>query len=561
MEARMLELGKTLEIVTKQLRGFSATAKLLIGSLMVIMVLGLVIVAMVAGRPEMVPLGLGGAHNVEARARAVSYLQGQRVRWEEVDGDIVVPVDEKHVVLGELTENQLITAEQIDFTSIMKESSPFEDRQTRSTRYLVAKMNEVARMISSWSVVERADVKIAVPHRDGGIGQPRIKPTASVTVFARGDVLSQTLVDAVASTVAGSHADLETVNVSIVDGRTGRAMRARSEDELASGQHLDTKQAQEKHHKTKLERFLSYIPGVRVEVNAQVETSEVVTHRVGVDEPKLGVTDERSSEKSLVNQSAPAEPGVRANAGEALAVGSRRSSQMSETSSATKMIPAFGTQDTSIRRDRGYALKINATIDVPRSWFVGLYRHQQGDPEVEPDATALDLVVAEETQRLTEVVVPLIDTTAMENAVPGTVVVSMFNDIAPGALGVTGIDGGGFLSGGSSGGLVSEGLVKSIGLGGLAVVSLFLMFMMVRRASREEEMPTAEELVGIPPALAEADADLVGEADETVAAMEGVEIEEGAVRRQQMIDQINELAVESSDEAASLLRKWIKTDD
>ena len=107
--------------------------------------------------------------------------------------------------------------------------------------------------------------------------------------------------------------------------------------------------------------------------------------------------------------------------------------------------------------------------------------------------------------------------------------------------------------------LVSEGSVRSIGLGALALVSLLFMFMIVRRASHEEEMPTAEELVGIPPALTDENLDLVGEADESVAAMEGVEIDEKSVRRQQMLEQINELAMSSSDEAASLLRKWIKS--
>ena len=35
----------------------------------------------------------------------------------------------------------------------------------------------------------------------------------------------------------------------------------------------------------------------------------------------------------------------------------------------------------------------------------------------------------------------------------------------------------------------------------LALVALGMMFMMVRKASRPQPLPTAEELVGIPPAL------------------------------------------------------------
>ena len=43
--------------------------------------------------------------------------------------------------------------------------------------------------------------------------------------------------------------------------------------------------------------------------------------------------------------------------------------------------------------------------------------------------------------------------------------------------------------------------------------------------------------------------------------MEGVEIDETEMRRQQMLSQINELALSAPDEAASLLRKWVRTDE
>jgi flagellar M-ring protein FliF len=139
----------------------------------------------------------------------------------------------------------------------------------------------------------------------------------------------------------------------------------------------------------------------------------------------------------------------------------------------------------------------------------------------------------------------------------------MFADFAAAGVGALEAGGSGFVSGGSGGGLggafVSDNLVKTVGLGALAVVSLLLMFMMVRRASREEEMPTAEELVGIPPALAQAESDLVGEASESTPAMEGLEIDENDLRRQQMLDQVNELAKNDPDEAATLIRKWIRT--
>ncbi|MDY7109693.1 MAG: hypothetical protein SYC29_13745, partial [Planctomycetota bacterium] len=244
---------------------------------------------------------------------------------------------------------------------------------------------------------------------------------------------------------------------------------------------------------------------------------------------------------------------------------SGRGESMSSTDSEVKMVPAFPSTDSQVRDPKGYAMQINASVLVPKSYFVNLYRDEQGDEEAEPDPATLATLVKNETDEIRQLVEPLIDTGPVEGAVTGTVVVSMFHDVAGaglGTLGGGGAAGGAGGAGGIAGGLVSDRVIKSVGLGALALLSLLLMFMMVRKAAgREEEMPSAEELVGIPPALAQADADVVGEASETIAAMEGVEIGEEDLRRQQMLEQINQLAVNTPAEAASLLRKWMRHND
>jgi hypothetical protein len=93
---------------------------------------------------------------------------------------------------------------------------------------------------------------------------------------------------------------------------------------------------------------------------------------------------------------------------------------------------------------------------------------------------------------------PLIDTKAFENATAGIVTVSMFPDFAMPGAAASGGDGGSAVTNGSSGGgnsvassLLNEGVVKYVSLGGLAVVSLGMMLMMVRKAGVREQMPTA----------------------------------------------------------------------
>jgi flagellar biosynthesis/type III secretory pathway M-ring protein FliF/YscJ len=92
----------------------------------------------------------------------------------------------------------------------------------------------------------------------------------------------------------------------------------------------------------------------------------------------------------------------------------------------------------------------------------------------------------------------------------------------------------------------------------LAVVALGMMIMMVRKSSRPIELPTPEELVGIPPAL-HADSDLVGEADESDAPMPGIELGDDEIKRAKLLEQVAEMVKQNPETAASLLSRWIET--
>jgi flagellar biosynthesis/type III secretory pathway M-ring protein FliF/YscJ len=104
------------------------------------------------------------------------------------------------------------------------------------------------------------------------------------------------------------------------------------------------------------------------------------------------------------------------------------------------------------------------------------------------------------------------------------------------------------------------GAVKTIALGGLALLALTMMVLMVRKASRAEELPTAEELVGVPPALQRGN-DLVGEADEADSALAGIELSDDHIRSAKMREQVEDMVKANPDDAALLLNRWIQSDD
>ncbi len=104
--------------------------------------------------------------------------------------------------------------------------------------------------------------------------------------------------------------------------------------------------------------------------------------------------------------------------------------------------------------------------------------------------------------------------------------------------------------------LVSSGLFKQVMLGGLALLSIGMMFMLVRKAGRSAPLPTAEELVGIPPAI-EPDSDLVGEADEGETAMLGIEIDSEQLKRQKMLEEVAQLVKSNPQTAVGVFNRWL----
>jgi len=118
-------------------------------------------------------------------------------------------------------------------------------------------------------------------------------------------------------------------------------------------------------------------------------------------------------------------------------------------------------------------------------------------------------------------------------------------------------------SGGGGGGslLLGNGnLVETVLVGVLAAVSVLMMLMMVKRSSKDIQLPTAEELVGLPPQL-DGSSDLIGEADEGDAAMAGIEVDDAVIQIQQLRDQVTELIASDPEAAAGLVERWAEIED
>ena len=139
-----------------------------------------------------------------------------------------------------------------------------------------------------------------------------------------------------------------------------------------------------------------------------------------------------------------------------------------------------------------------------------------------------------------------------EDMKPGQISVAMTYDQAYLEPVTAGVSGG-------LGAVVSSDMAQNGILAGLAVMSFGLMFYMVRRATRKEEMPSIEELAGVPPTLPTED-DLMGEVEEMGNTLAGVELDEDELRARQIADQISDLVRANPEEAGGLLTKWVVDD-
>ncbi len=567
----MQALRRTLELVRSRLAGLNPTAKLLIGSLMVIVALGLFLVAQWSSTTTTVPFAVTPAAYDQAKV----YLATRGVKYEEKGGALHVPVERHGELLAGFAEQGGGSEAGIDFTKLVELDSPFETTRQSETKKLIALQNVLARTISGFRNVKSATVFIS-PKPATPLGASRHVQTASVHVQMRQGGLTQDQADSIAAMVAGTQAGLKPENVSITDG--AQSYRTTFGRGAAAGENLEHSLKIADAVQARIATLLASISGVRIAVNPQVVTTERTRTRTefrdGISVPVSEST--QTSETRGANPSR--EPGTVPNAGMALGGGASGGQSATERSENRYLSQIPGTRETEID-PTGYAVKIDVGVAIPWSYFVRVWRLRNPSAEggegaaagaagSEPDETAVAAVRDEEIARIKKLVEPLVATDGFADSKKGVVEVSWFYDFAEEAAAPSIAAGFGELvlgSGGGGGGggfsISGGGILKPIGLGILAVVSLFFMFNIAKKASVAEQMPSAEELAGVPPMLDSESGELIGEADEATPALEGVELDDDSLRRQQMLDQLNELAGRDPEELSGILRRWMRSQD
>ncbi|MCA9279382.1 MAG: hypothetical protein H6815_08775 [Phycisphaeraceae bacterium] len=568
--ADLKQLRIMMDNVQKHFGSVSPTARLLLASLAVIVIMGLFLVRQYSSKPTYVPL-FPTTQDAATIDQVSGFLESSNIPHEIKGSELLVPADDRRYVLSKLGEQQLLPADtSILFTNLLDKQTMWQTSQQHRQASNIALMNELSRWITQWDNVEKANVFIDVPDRQS-LGDPRTRGTASVTVKTRSGTLSQSTVDAIASFVAGSKAGLNPEDVRVIDARTSRQYSARSEDDAIAGTYLEHQTKIENQVREKLLDLLAFVPGVTVAVSAQVDVTRSTTEQRSYSPSGEGTVSLKQKTSTDSQSSSSSRPrtgtGLTANVSDDPTLGSGSSGSSTEGAVDEKTYEnQFGYTHTSSIDPGGRATRLVASINVPRGWYAtiapGVTRDEDFDPTAPDVITQVEQAFATALKpEIESLILPhltIVDGTSGASS-EGIVSVSLIPiDTVPEVMGSGASDQAAGVTGMVST-LASRGMIEKAVLGVLAVVSLFMMVGMVKKAGKRVELPPIEELVGIPPSLL-AESDLVGEAGESDGVLEAVEVADDEFESTRMLEQIRELVKNQPDDVSNVIRRWVNED-
>ena len=457
-----------------------------------------------------------------------------------------------------LFKADVVAGEQLfDMAAMMNNQSPFEPPEARRSKETYALGNELARIIATSPLIERARV-IINPVTKRRLGRESNVPTASVMVtMARGEDMRQETVDWLAKMVSGAVSGLKPYNVFVSDDVSGRAYNVpRPEDAVGLGYLAEVKK-RENHLHSKVLDVLAYIPGVRAQVTLELDTQRRTAESYIYDKPQP--RKEKASETQSNAGGGPAESGVQANLGTALA-GNQSGQSNSTEESETENYPA-NLKKTERTEDQALAvLKRTATVSIPRSYIVGLYKLKNPEaqnPSDEDLATDQEALVGDVTR-----------------VVQGVVLADDPNDIQVAVVPDMRLDGEGVLGWGDAGVAMSEGmggqgttaveLARSYGpqagLGLLAFMSMIMMMRIVRKSSQMVKKlgPVGEDLDEGEGDMLKVGPAAVGQAAASESLLTGKEVDDETVRYAQLGEEVSRMVDDDPEGAAELIRRWVE---
>ncbi|HEY3244198.1 MAG TPA: flagellar M-ring protein FliF C-terminal domain-containing protein [Phycisphaerae bacterium] len=558
----METLRQILQRISSQLALLNTSQRLAIALCAVVVAGSLLWLIQWSATPELAALldqDLTGQELTGAQAA----LDAARADYKVIGNRIWVRPSQRTELIGKLNSaNALPHDISIGFDKLVADNSPFLPESQMKIRYNVALGNELAKVIRSSPDVHNAVVFISTEAKRAFSNKP-IVPTASVHVMMNaGKEVNPAMAQSIAMLVSRAVPGMDAHNVSVIDALRSRAYSIpRPEDATALTQ-WDEVRRREDYQLGKIMEQLGYISGVLASVSIELDTTTSKVESVTYTKP-----DEKSSTSDATDSASGgtgSEPGVGANVGQALTAnepGEHNTSERTKTENFEPM-PA---EKKVVEKPPFSIRRATATVKIPRSYFVSVYRMQNGassspvDDELKP---MMELEFNRVRNAVKKVVMSDADT---------DVDVSFFYDLdqrgAPLAAAATEAAAAATTLGGTTVNWLHDYGAQA-GLAALATVSLLMMFMMARRTTRivhpraadEPEEIALTDSTSMAEEILTVGSGAVGQAEVSEAFLTGHEVDDETLRYKQLGEQVTKMVEQNPESAAELIRRWVERD-
>lgn len=554
-----------LATIRLQLAGLTISQRLLIGLLVLVMVATIFFTVTLSAKPEMVVL-IPQPMAAEEINRVEMYLKGKHEY--QVQGDkVLVPADKAYAIRGELFAAQALPKDTTAaFASLIKDSNFLKTDAASAREWNFATSETLTKMLRYFPYIEDAAVVIAKGERPG-LGRDPVPSSASVTVKVRNNEgLTGGQVVAIVDMVRGAVAGLKREDVHVTDGQ--RVYHAPSSDTPMPSDLLAYKKSIEDDLVGKLYTMFGDIGSVKIAVNVVPDMSShsVVEEKYG-PKPVKAAKHEMTRDTATTDGTTSSEPGVKPNTA-ALAgdSGGRKTSSTSNDTTTENEIRFNKTLDQAILPPGTSIKDMTASISIPRSYFLSIYRRIVKDPKADPDDDKLQPTIDQQIK---------VAQGRAKNAIGAKldeqIRVDWFDDTIPART--VDIASVGSLAGGSIPAMVSQ-YAKQAVLAAVALAVLGMMLMMVRRAvpstGGEEIDPSVffdgatagggggkGKRKGGSPNQFDTGDDVFGEANEGDAVLTGIELDDETIQSRKMVDEVSTMIKENPENAASLVKRWM----
>lgn len=542
--------------IRSQLGILTTSQRMVVILLLVVMCGAILWMIKYAGEREMVPL-LNQSLEENVLQSIVNKLDG----WEqeyEVKGDrILVPkADQKKLIARLAFAGALPEDTSISWALMMEESDIWTPPGVREDRNLIIKQTELARMIAQFPGVESAQVIIS-PAKDRRLNNVQPAASASVSVTtSSGAATKDRLASTIAGFVSGANRNLKREDVRVAIN--GKLVSIPDADEEMTLNYWNLKVKCEQIFRNKILSILE-VPNALVVVDVIPQDTDTIKKSRTYDENKSVslIKEKTNKEVSSTKNNPSREPGFESNGSAAQVASGNGENETTEES--TTIYDSFPTVVDEETRILPVGVKdITATVRMPESYYENLAkkRAQEG---TEPTAADIQAVIDAELPKVKNSVMAAIHQVTPEEE--AQVVVNTYWDQGSLVASASDVEAAGEREAAGSVSGVARRYGKQIAVSALALLSLFMALMMVRRAAgpveMEEEEAAALMMHGKKPmdALSVEESNLAEGAEGGLLA--GVELDDEAVRSQQMLAQIKDMVTESPESAAALVSKWI----